>query len=89
VHVVRVKINKGKTICRLRDCLSCRLTWVPPPQASVAPPQDPSGGKPHSLAGEGVGGPNSDDWTDTLVLYTVTLYGENGAYFICVCMTVQ
>jgi hypothetical protein len=38
----------------------------PHPQASVSPPLVPGGGT-HSLAGEGVGGPNSDEGTDTVV----------------------
>ncbi len=33
----------------------------PLPQASVSPPPGTKGGT-HSPAGEGVGGPNSDDW---------------------------
>ncbi len=50
-----------------------RPNWVPPPpqpQASAAPPPplDPRE-ETHSLAGEGVGGPKSDEGTDTLVLY--------------------
>jgi hypothetical protein len=28
------------------------------------PPQAPKWEQPHSLAGEGAGGPNSDDWTE-------------------------
>jgi hypothetical protein len=46
---------------RVPECLSLRRNWVPTPpspQASVLPP--------HSLAGEGVGGPNSDDWKESL-----------------------
>ncbi len=35
----------------------------------VLPPPLGSRGETHSLAGEGVGGPNSDEGTDTLVLY--------------------
>jgi hypothetical protein len=50
-----------------------RLKWVPPPlppQASVA--QTPwGGGGPPLLSGEGLGGPSSEDWTNTLVLYKV------------------
>ncbi len=40
----------------------------PQPQPSVAPPLG-STGETHSLAKEGVVGPNSDEGTDTLVLY--------------------
>jgi hypothetical protein len=51
--------------------LSSRSNWVPPipyPQDGVAPlPLGPRG-ETLSLAGEKVGGPNSDDGTDTLVL---------------------
>jgi hypothetical protein len=47
------------------------VVWIgsPPPCKRVCPPQknDPGGGK-HWLAGEGVRGPNSEDWTETLVL---------------------
>ncbi len=43
---------------------------TPPPQASVSPPLDPrGGGEQHSLKGEGVGGPNPDDfWIESLAL---------------------
>ncbi len=40
----------------------------PPPQTSVSPPLDPKGGGRHSLAGERVGRPNSDDWIESLAL---------------------
>ncbi len=52
--------------------LSSRPHWVPPPpqpQESVAPPPLGPRGETLSLAGEGVGGPNSDDGTATPVLY--------------------
>jgi hypothetical protein len=39
------------------------------PRKRVCPPHGPKWGETHSLAGEWVGGPNSDDWTETLVLY--------------------
>jgi hypothetical protein len=39
-----------------------------PPGIVLFPPLDPRG-ETHSLAGEGVGEPNSDEGTDTLVLY--------------------
>jgi hypothetical protein len=32
-------------LCRVPECLSSRSPPLPPPQASVAPPLDPSGGK--------------------------------------------
>jgi hypothetical protein len=40
---------------------------LPAPQASVSPPPLVPGGT-HSLGGEGMGGPNSDDGTDTVVI---------------------
>ncbi len=46
------------------------LNWNSPnphPQASVSPTFG-SGGGTHSLAGEGLGSPNSDEGTDTVVL---------------------
>jgi hypothetical protein len=56
---------------RVPECLSFRQNWVPPlsPQASVAPPQDPSIGRGggHSLTGEG--GSNSNEGTETLALH--------------------
>jgi hypothetical protein len=46
----------------------------PLPQKDVCPPLDPKReGEQHSLAGEGVKGPNSDDWTESLAL--CILYG--------------
>ncbi len=57
-----------------------RMEWTPrtcvlkrdplPPQASVPspPPLGSWRGEPQSLCGEGVGGPNSDEGTDILVL---------------------
>ncbi len=36
-------------------------------QASVSPPKLKGGGA-HSLAGEGAGGPNSDDWSKSQAL---------------------
>ncbi len=50
-----------------------RRNWVPPPpfpEASVCPPWTQRGGEvgQHSLAGEGMGGLNSDDWTKSLSL---------------------
>ncbi len=48
--------------------LSLRRNWVPPAR-SVSPPTDPKGGKEqYSFADEGGGGPNSDDWKESLAL---------------------
>ncbi len=45
--------------------------WVPhplPPRASASPPLDTKGEEQHSIAGEGAGESNSDDWTESLAL---------------------
>jgi hypothetical protein len=53
------------------QCVSSRLNWVP------QPPQPQAimlvGRGTRWLAGEGVGGPNSDDWIETLVLCIVSI----------------
>jgi hypothetical protein len=50
----------------------CKVTNnQPPKQASVAPPTWVLAKEPHLISGNGVGGPNSDDWTNTLVLYII------------------
>jgi hypothetical protein len=53
--------------------LSLQLSELAPPAPSPASEFCPLHmgpmGEPHSLAGEGVGGPNSNEGTDTLVLY--------------------
>ncbi len=56
-------------VYRVPKCLSLLLNWLPlpPSLASVCPPALILGGTP-SLAGEGVGGPNSDDRPETLAL---------------------
>ncbi len=52
----------------------CPFVGIGPPhthslaQASVSPPLDPKGRKQHFLAGEVVGGHNSDDWKESLAL---------------------
>ncbi len=50
--------------------LSRHPNWVNPPPHPQATVPSPPGcrGETYSLAGEGVGGPNSDDWPATLVL---------------------
>jgi hypothetical protein len=55
-----------KIIRILLGALSNQMTHPPHPHASFA---SPFGSKTYSLAGEGVGRPNSDEGTDTLVLY--------------------
>jgi hypothetical protein len=47
------------------QCLSLRRNWVPTPP----PPWTQRWEKQHSLAGEEVGGPNSDDRKESLALY--------------------
>jgi hypothetical protein len=47
---------------------------TPPLASECVPPlciQKVGGGEQHSLAGEGVGGPNSDDWIESLTLCTL------------------
>jgi hypothetical protein len=60
-------------VYRVPGFLSSRPKWVPHPFIRkgllLLPTLRPRGEGVHSLAGEGVGGPNSDEWTDTLVLY--------------------
>jgi hypothetical protein len=55
---------------RVPGFLSNRSNWVcppPHPQANAVPPPSlvPGGGGGYSLAGELLGGPNSDEGTDT------------------------
>ncbi len=45
-----------------------RIGSPPHPPGSVAPPLFGTKGETHSIAGEGVGAPNSDEGTDTPVL---------------------
>jgi hypothetical protein len=50
---------------------------TPSPAGEFVSPPWVLEGEPHPLAGKEVGGPNSDDRTDTLVLYIeITLRGE-------------
>jgi hypothetical protein len=50
-----------------------RRNWVlpPPPPSECVSRLGPKGGEQHSLVGEGVGRPNSDDWTESLALCSV------------------
>jgi hypothetical protein len=43
----------------------------PPPPQAVCLPLGPKG-EESSLAGEGVGGPNSDDWIESLALCIIS-----------------
>ncbi len=45
----------------------------PLPLASVSPPLVQGGGRQQSLAGEGGGGPSSDDWIESLALCILVL----------------
>ncbi len=52
------------SIPRVPECLPHRRNWVQPapsPASEYVSPLGPKGQEQHSLAGEGVGGPNSDD----------------------------
>ncbi len=66
----------------MRGILSSRPNWIPPPphpQGNVAPP--PFGSKWETLArGEGVGGHNADEGTDTLVLYVRVYHNTPPCY---------
>jgi hypothetical protein len=76
-----IKFPPGKqyTICTadysmhgVPECLSLRRNLVPPSppsQASVPPSLDPKGGGSNTrLRVKGVGGPSSDEWTESLAL---------------------
>ncbi len=63
------------TFCK-RQISSVFWQRVPPPppsQTRVSPPLDQRGGGQYSLSSEGVGGPDSDDWTESpsLLIYSV------------------
>ncbi len=51
---------------------------TPSPQVIVSPPLDLKGGGQHSLAGEGVGEPNSDDGKESLALCILCGGGGGG-----------
>jgi hypothetical protein len=69
---MRIEIN------RVPECLSLRRNWVfpnPLPWKSVyLPTWTLGGGGQYSLAGGGVEGPNSDDWTESLALCKLCEY---------------
>jgi hypothetical protein len=79
------------TVRIVPECLSNRRNRVPPlppppPKASVSLPLGPKGvGEQHSFAGEGLGGPNSADWIESLALCILSdpLYHLLG---VCVCV---
>jgi hypothetical protein len=54
-------------IHKVPECLFLRRNWKPPTPSPASECMDPKG-EQHLLAGEGVGGPNSDDWTESLAL---------------------
>jgi hypothetical protein len=58
-------------ITRVPQCLSPRPNWdsrTPSPARECVPPAEPKWEGTHSPAGEGVEGPNLDDWRKSLVL---------------------
>jgi hypothetical protein len=77
VWVMDGKVKYSMTGIRALGIQSTRLSFqsseldtpTPSPPRECALPPFGSKGETHSLAGEGVGGPNSDEGTDTLVLY--------------------
>ncbi len=57
---INVQIDGTLPLPRVPACLSHRRNWVP--HTPLFQPFEPKGGgEQHSLAGEGVGGANSDD----------------------------
>jgi hypothetical protein len=60
-------------IKRVPEFMYLRRNWVPPPpppsKYMCLPPSLGSWRDSHTLAGEGVGGPDSDEGTETLELY--------------------
>jgi hypothetical protein len=71
VHTVHHRVD------RVLGLFSSRPIWAPHPltRKRVCPPPLVPRGETHSLAGEGLGGPNSDEGTDTVVLL-VYMYFE-------------
>ncbi len=67
--------QRVEMLYRVPECLSIIWNGSPlSPQASVAfPSLGPNRGQPHSVAGKRVGGPNSDDRTDTMVIFIVII----------------
>jgi hypothetical protein len=64
--------NYRHRVNRVSGFLSSRPYWVPPPltrKRVLIPPMLGPRWETHSLARDGVGRPNSDEGTDTLVLY--------------------
>ncbi len=80
-------------IPRVPQCLSPRPNWVRPSPISrkqVARPPKPKGGGQHLPAGEGVDGPNSDDWREIRlkILYKTFWLTRDHIIFISVYTTV-
>ncbi len=72
---IRIQYGSGSgsetLIPSVPDCLSHRRHWVPTPlprKLVCLPSWTQRRGEQHSLADEGVGGPNSDDWIESLAL---------------------
>ena len=51
-----------------------------PSPAIVPPPPEPKGRGQHSLVGEGVGGPNSDNWRKSLAFCLHTVWHTSGNF---------
>ncbi len=87
LHIRRVRRGIIYSIHRVPECLSLRRNWVPPPpppQASVSLPLDPKGGSNTRLRVR-CGGPNSDDWTESMAL----VYTECMSNWVCLYMCIR
>jgi hypothetical protein len=70
-YISRYYIMKKCTLFSHRPCIARIKTVQGLLYAHIGPPLLTGVlGGPNSLSGEGMGGPNSDDWIDTLELYT-------------------
>jgi hypothetical protein len=75
VLAVKILVGTVHSVDRVIGFFSSRPIWKPPPPPPspsdagecVPHPFGPGGGGTHSHAGEGIGGPNSDEGTDTVV----------------------
>ncbi len=60
---------------------------APSPPSECVPPLEPRGGGQHSLAVEGAGGANLDDWRESLALCLLCVWSHT--YLLCMRMEIQ